>query len=640
MATAGPKNTEDTNLGQAIRRARTVLRHSIPIVIGAVCCFALYNQLQHIDFGQLWAAVMAVKPWQWMLALLATGVSFWAIARYDVVAHRHFRTGVSDRRATITGATAIAVGQTTGAGAIVGAFIRWRMQPGLSLVDSAKITAFVTLSFLAAWAVITSVAVLFLPSAGVPFAIPCSVLAIAGILLGIAFLKPVLKRAGREIELPTLPAIMALGGFCLLDVVAAAVAFWALLPAGVDLSIAQLLPVYLIALGAAILSGTPGGVGPFELTVLTLLPLYPEMEIMAAILAFRMVYYAVPAVVGGMALLRPMARKVDGWTSSVHGCLDSALSHQTARAELGVVRQNGGSILHCSAGAYGVVRTGQTLTTLFDPVIGDASDLAAPLKRIAREQNRVICKYKISGRHALRARRAGWSVLHISDEALIAPDNHTLAGSKYRQLRRKLRQAEKSGVKIVIPEGALPIDDMAAVSREWENNHGGARGLSMGQFEEGYIARQAVFLAYQNDQLVGFVTFHKTAHEWCLDLMRATSDAADGTMHLLVQKAIELAHENDVPCVSLAAAPAGALSGHSILEKRLRNVFFAKAGGPGLRQFKACFNPRWQPLYMAAPGRAQLTFAAMDLIRSVKRAKPVEAPAYAMVPASSPQQSS
>ena len=618
-------------MGQAIRRARTVLRHAIPIGIGAVCCFALYHQLQHIDFSQLWAAVMAVKPWQWLLALVATGISFWAIARYDVIAHRHFRTGVSDRRATITGATSIAVGQTTGAGAVVGAFIRWRMQPGLSLVDSAKITAFVTLSFLAAWAVITSVAVLVLPTAGVPAAIPCSVLAIACILLGIAFLKPVLKRAGREIELPTLPAIMALAGFCLLDVVAAAVAFWALLPAGVDLSIAQLLPVYLIALGAAILSGTPGGVGPFELTVLTLLAHFPEMDIMAAILAFRMVYYALPAIIGGIALLRPMAGKVDGWASSVDGCIESALTHETARAELGVVRQNGGSILHCTAGAYGVVRTGQTLTTLFDPVVGDVSDLAAPLKRIAREQNRVICKYKITGRHALRARRAGWSVLHISDEALISPNDHSLAGSKYRQLRRKLRQAEKAGVEIVSPTGRLPIADMAAVSREWEDNHGGARGLSMGQFEENYIARQAIFLAYQGDRLVGFVSFHKTRHEWCLDLMRATSDAPDGTMHMLVQQAIEVAQESEVPCLSLAAAPAGALTGHSALEKRLRTVFFAKAGGPGLRQFKACFNPRWQPLYMAAPGRGQLTLAALDLIRSVKRAKPVETPAYAVV---------
>ncbi len=276
------------------------------------------------------------------------------------------------------------------------------------------------------------------------------------------------------------------------------------------------------------------------------------------------------------------------------------------------------------------MRTGQTLTTIFDPVIGDASDLAAPLKRIAREQNRIVCKYKITGRHALHARREGWSVIHVSDEAMICTDSHTMAGSKYRQLRRKLRQAEKAGVRIELAGDCLPLDEMARISKEWEAGNGGARGLSMGQFEDSYVAQQAVFLAYQDDTLLGFVTFHKTGHEWCLDLMRATRAAPDGTMHMLVQQAIETATENAVPCVSLAAAPAGALEKQTKLEQRLRSIFFAKAGGPGLRQFKACFNPRWQPLYMAAPGRGQLAFAAMDLIRSVKRAKPVPAQAYAL----------
>ncbi|SHG25421.1 phosphatidylglycerol lysyltransferase domain-containing protein [Cognatishimia maritima] len=619
-------------MGQALRRTRTVLRHLIPIGIGAICCFALYDQLQHIDFAQLWTAVLAVHPLHWVMALCATMVSFWAIARYDVIAHRHFRTGTPVHRATITGATAIAIGQTTGAGAVVGTFIRWRMQSGQSLVTSAKITAFVTISFLACWAAITSAAVLIVPNSGVHLAIPCSVLAISTGVLALAFLKPVLNRAGRTFELPTLPAIAALAGFCLLDVVAACVAFWALLPAGLDLTIAQLLPVYLIALGAAILSGTPGGVGPFELTVLALLPHLPETELMAAILAFRIVYYAIPAILGGIALLRPMARKGDDWALSVDGCIDSALSQMTARAELGVVRQNGGAILHCTAGACGVVRTGQTLTALFDPVMGQTSDLVSSLKRIAKEQNRIVCKYKITKRHAVHARRAGWSVVHISDEALISTETHVtskLAGSNFRQLRRKLRQAEKSGVKITHATDHLPLGAMAEVSKLWENSHGGARGLSMGQFEETYVARQAVFLAYDNDRLIGFITLHKTSHEWCLDLMRARPDAQDGTMHMLVQQAIETAHKNLVPCVSLAATPAGALGWHCGFEKWLRSKFFAKAGGPGLRQFKASFHPRWQPLYLAAPGRAQLLLAALDLIRSVRRAKPLR-PAFAL----------
>ena len=58
----------------------------------------------------------------------------------------------------------------------------------------------------------------------------------------------------------------------------------------------------------------------------------------------------------------------------------------------------------------------------------------------------------------------------------------------------------------------------------------------------------------------------------------------------------------------------------------MRTKYFDKAGGKGLRQFKDCFNPKWQPLYMAAPGPAQLVIAAIDLIRSIKNARPAEKP--------------
>ncbi len=616
-------------MGQILRGARSALRHGVPIAIGVACCWALYHQLQHIDFGQLWQTVLSVKPWQWIASILATALSFWAVARYDVIAHRHFQTGLKDDQATLSGATAISIGQTVGAGAIVGAFVRWRMQPSLGLVTSAKVTAFVTLTFMAAWAVLTALAVLVLPESSVHPSIPCSVLGIAAVGLGFVFFNPVLKRAGKEIEMPTVTAMAASLGFCFLDTLAAAFAFWVLLPEGIDLSLAQLFPIYLIALGAAILSGTPGGVGPFELTVLALLPTMPEAELMAAIVAFRMMYYALPAVIGGISLLRPMSTNDSAsWQLQANGDLDKALENNSARAELGVVRQNGGAILHCTGGVCGVVRTGQTLTTIFDPVHGHSADLASPLRKIAKDQNRIVCKYKISARHALHARREGWSVIHVSDEALVSTKDHTMEGSKYRQLRRKLRQAEKAGVDIRRGKVELPFAEMARVSTAWETSHGAARGLSMGTFEEHYVSHQKVLLAYQDDTLIGFVTFHATRHEWCLDLMRVTPEAPDGTMHLLVNTAIEAARVAEVPCVSLAAAPANP-ENRGKLETYLRQVFFKKAGGAGLRQFKACFKPRWQPLYMAAPGWGQLAFAAVDLIGSVRRAEPLRPPQFA-----------
>ncbi|WP_370227257.1 bifunctional lysylphosphatidylglycerol flippase/synthetase MprF [Cognatishimia sp.] len=608
---------------QATKNARKVARHIIPLGIGAACLWALNNQLSDIDFGTLWASVKSVSLWQWALALLFTAISFFAIARYDVVAHRHFQTGISGRRATITGGSAVALGQTLGMGAVVGGFVRWRMLSGLGVVKAAKITAFVTLCFMAAWAIVTSAAIVVAPMTDIPLSVPMCALVLAVGLMGLTFFKPSISYKGKRIELPTVKAMVAMLALCLVDTLFAAATLWVLLPAGViDLTIAQLFPIYMLALGAALLSGTPGGVGPFELSLLALLPFAPEAELMAAIVAFRVVYYAVPAIIGGVTLLRPMATGSEAFeTEREVSCLDKTLTKDTARAELGVVRQNGGAIVSLKSGTCGVVRTGQTLTSIFDPV-HNGEDFAKHLRAFAREQNRIVCKYKITAPHAIKARKAGWAVLRVSDEAMVDPAGHTLEGSPYRQLRRKLKKAEKEGVQVVEQSTGLPFSDMKRVSEAWESRNGGAKGLSMGQFEEDYIQRQRTFLAWKEDELVGFVTFHTTGHEWALDLMRIAPGAPDGTMHLMVNEAILMAREENVPNVSLAAAPVLPKDTTSI-EGRLRTKYFEKAGGKGLRQFKDCFNPTWQPLYMAAPGPAQLVIAAFDLIRSIKHAKPV-----------------
>ncbi len=603
-----------------MKTAQNILRRVWPFGIGAVCLWMLSEQIEDVEFATLWTSVIAVAPWQWGLALAASAVSFLAVSRYDVIAQRHFQMHRSTSEAMTVGATAIGLGQTLGAGAVVGTFVRWRMMPDLSLKDAARITAFVTVTFLAAMAVSIAIAALFLPTPHVPAILPPIILAVAFFVVVLAFVFPVLPRPGSRLSLPTLPAMAALLALCLIDTVFAALALYLLLPPELTLSFAMLLPVFLIALGAAIFSGTPGGVGPFELTLLAMLPHQPDATLLAGTLAFRAIYYALPALLAGLVLLRHLARPRPARMPRQHRAYetyDTAPLSTVSRAELGVIRQNGGALLSCDAGRYGAVRIGQTLVALFDPIEGDAHAMARPLKHAARAQNRIACKYKISARQAVKSRKARWAVVHISDEAVLSPAKHKTSGSTYRQLRRKLRTAEKAGVTISQPEThMLPLGDMARVSTAWEAKHGIPKGLTMGRFDDLYIGCQSVFLAYQDTRLVGFVSFHATAHEWCLDLMRVLPDAPDGTMHSLVQKAVEAAAAADVPRLSLAAAPA-LPEGKTALERKIRGYHFKHAGGAGLRQFKACFAPRWEPLFMAAPGPVQLSLAALDLTRAV-----------------------
>lgn len=282
--------------------------------------------------------------------------------------------------------------------------------------------------------------------------------------------------------------------------------------------------------------------------------------------------------------------------------ISAPLTADLKRSETGVIRQNGGRILAHSNIQIAVLQTPQTLSGLFDPIAGPTAGAIDVLSAEARRTNTVPCLYKCSARTAHCARHHGWQVLRIAREAVIAPATFQTAGRAHRQLRRKLRHAAQSGLVITAAPPSLPVNDMQSVDQQWQAVVGPARGATMGRFDIDYLRHQQVYLAHQDNRLCGFVSFHNSRHEWCLDLMRTTADAPDGTMHALVTHAVTDAASNRVPRLSLAAVP-----DHRFITRR----------NSGLYQFKACFAPYWQPLYMAAPNWPALALAAADLARLV-----------------------
>ena len=133
----------------------------------------------------------------------------------------------------------------------------------------------------------------------------------------------------------------------------------------------------------------------------------------------------------------------------------------------------------------------------------------------------------------------------------------------------------------------------------------------MGRFAPDNLARQQVFLAYQGGKLVAFVSFHIGQAEWTLDLMRSSIDAPDGTMHALVEAAIEEAAQKGIVRLSLAAMP---LADANRALARINRI----CGSEGLRQFKESFASRTEPLYGAAPNPALLTLAAPDILLRIR----------------------
>ena len=600
-----------------------MLRLVIMLTISALFVGLLTQRLAKVDFNATWAAVGLLPAVAWVAAFALTATAFWAVGQYDVVLHRHFETGGNARAARTAGISAIAVSQTIGLGVITGAILRWRMLPDQSLWLASRITVAVAMSFLAGWAVVTAMAVLAFDMggyAGFAWAVLC------GAVLSIALC---LFAPTAPFRWPNLSTIFALALLCAVDKLAAAGALYVLLPANLGLSLPVLLPAFLLAYGAGLLSGTPGGIGAFELSLLALLPHIPEAPLLAAVLCWRLAYFVVPALLGAAVAMRgPRARASAPPPQLLRGMQDCAwASTARAPAEYGLLAQGEHRFLSGSGYGWMVAPRGHVLVGLLDPVFGKsgASSRDKPLEMIenmARDTGRSPALYKVSACTAARARASGWRAIRIAREAVIAPSTFDLNTPARAALRRKLRRAEAAGVVVChIGQDLLPMARLAEIAQNWARLHGGERGFSMGRFAGDYIRRQRVYVAQVGGVILGFVSFHTNAQEWALDIMRSENTLPDGAMHAMIAAALRDAAAQGVPRLSLAAAPETAFAAGkaacALRQIRPLARMFRLDSGNGLRQFKEAFAPNWQARYICARGWTELLVASASIVRAV-----------------------
>lgn len=597
--------------------ANVLLRQVLPAAVGAYLIYHLGRRVASLDTDHIFAAFGTVGGPQWFLALIATAISFGAVGRYDVVLHRILQTEVPSRCASRAGMTAIALSQTLGLGVLTGAIVRWRMLSSLSPLAALSLSLAVALSFLGGWAVFTALVLLVAPLAAVPLWLAPAVLAAAMAAAALAICKPALTLGKRQLVLPPLAALARLPWLAAIDTLAAAAALWLLLPAEVALPFLTLLPVFLLAFGAGMICGTPAGIGPFELTLLALLPQVPAAPLLAAVMAFRLVYFAVPSGLAIVVLLlgpKESAQPARHTRPARAGDMDEA-----PFAEANLLNSGDFHILNGPHGAplSMVARRGQSLVSLGPALTFGAQTLTvARLTAMAAQHYLRPCIYKCDARLARAARAAGWSVRRLSAEAVLSPRRFTLDCPSRRQLRRKLRKAAKSGVQVRHAGEHPPLEAMKDISHEWTQINGRERGFSMGRFCPTYIQGQRVYLAFQEGQIVAFASFNVNPKQWALDLMRTGQSAPEGTMHALIAAALADAAILSCPEVSLSAAPLPPATRRGRIARRLGRAIGLPCGA-GLYQFKSSFDPAWRPRYLAAPGRFGLLLAAIDLTRAI-----------------------
>jgi glycosyltransferase 2 family protein len=289
------------------------------IGLGAVVFsgWLLYQEFQGNSLNDVWHTLKAIPPHRYALAFVATLAAYWALAGYDRLALMHLnRTkGISWLYLSVTSFVTYALSHNIGASVFSGGMVRYRAYSakGLCAAEIAILVAFCSFTFAFGMILIGGIVFTFAPELiqhllamntqtirliGIG-CLAFVVLYMAGSALG---LKPLQIRTFK-LEYPRFPIAMRQLIIAPLEIVGAAAIIYFALPEAGNPGFFVVLGVFVAVFSAALISQAPGGLGVMEVLFIKALPSIPKLEVLAALIVFRLFYLLVPLAVSAVIVL-------------------------------------------------------------------------------------------------------------------------------------------------------------------------------------------------------------------------------------------------------------------------------------------------------------------------------------------------
>ena len=249
------------------------------------------------------------------MALAFTALSYLALTGYDALALRYIGKRISYWKVALASFTGYAFSNTLGLPLFTGTPMRARLYSGwgMTAIDITRVVLFSYITFWLGFIGLSGATFLLDPIA-VPalLHLPVATARPVGVLfLGLiaAFLGASFVRErpftfkGLEFSVPRPPMAAAQIAIAALDWTFAGTVLYALLPSEWNITFPHFLGIFLFAQVAGLLSHVPGGLGVFETMMVLLMPReLPHADLLAAMVAFRGVYYFLPLLVAAVSL--------------------------------------------------------------------------------------------------------------------------------------------------------------------------------------------------------------------------------------------------------------------------------------------------------------------------------------------------
>ena len=269
---------------------------------------------------------------------------------------------------------------------------------------------------------------------------------------------------------------------------------------------------------------------------------------------------------------------------------------------------------------------------------GDPAALDSAITEFARfcdHRGLQPCLYSITAHTVAVTQRLGWKSVQIAEDTLLPLAHLQFTGKKCQAVRAAMNKAAREGITAQCwsyPQmPAELVGQIRQISAKWTADKGlPEMNFMLGGLNELNDPNIRCLVAVDADRKVHGITSSMPVYAdgrpvgWTLDLMRRNTEpgAIRGVMEFLIATAALTFREEGASFVSLSGAPLTRLdrgeqpcAAQRMLDM-IGNAMEPAYGFQSLRQFKAKFQPVYEPLYMSYPDPAALGPIAIAISRA------------------------
>ena len=288
------------------------ITHKVPpwttllgLALFVAALFWLHHVLEQYQWQDILAHVHTIPAPRLTAAVLLACGSYGFLTLYDALGLRYAKATVPYYRLAFISFMGFAIGHNVGLNTLSGGAIRYRAYTalGLSAKQIGTVIAFGTLTFALGAAVLLGVSLLLQAQlSATVLHVPAAIVNLAGVvLLGAVTAYLVLACKRHEplrwrkfvVPVPSLRFGLAQVAVAGTDLLCLAGVLYVLLPPHAATGFIAFAGIFLIAIAAGIISNVPGGLGVFEIVLISLLPV-PKGALLGALVAYRVIYYFIP----------------------------------------------------------------------------------------------------------------------------------------------------------------------------------------------------------------------------------------------------------------------------------------------------------------------------------------------------------